>query len=139
MNIMNEIEGMVEAFKQAKLVFLTTFSDGKERTRPMTNFNEDPYQTMWFPTDRNTQKVKDITGNPRVLISFPCPEPGCFYEIEGEAEFEKQSIVDKKWEWWWLSWRPHQRSRFHFQREKSDPNRVIINIHPKSVKIVNKN
>ncbi len=26
----------------------------------MTNLNENPYQTMWFPTYRNTQKIRDI-------------------------------------------------------------------------------
>ncbi len=57
---MNEIAGLREAFKQHRIVFLTTFSDGGENSRQMTNLNENPYQTMWFPTYRNTQKIRDI-------------------------------------------------------------------------------
>jgi len=68
---MNEVEGMSEAFRQAKVVFLTTFGDGEGRSRPMTNLNEDPYGVMWFPTYRDTRKVEDIGKNPKVLLTFP--------------------------------------------------------------------
>lgn len=117
---------------------MTTFQNGKENTRAMTNFNENPDEMMWFPTERGTQKVKDIEKDSRVILTFPAVEPGSFYEIEGKAEFEKQGIVDQKWQWWWLSWRPHQRDRFFFRRDRSDPNRVIINVYPESVRIVAK-
>jgi general stress protein 26 len=133
---LNKISGLEEAFKKTKTVFMTTFSNGKENTRAMTNFNEDPYSMIWFPTERSTQKVKDIEKNPKILLTFPAEEMGKFYEIEGTAKFERQEIVDKKWEWWWLSWRPHQRDRFWFRRDRSDPNRVIINVFPESVRVV---
>jgi general stress protein 26 len=134
---MNKMEGLVEAFKEAKEVFLTTFDeDGTENSRAMTNFNRDPYDVMWFPTEKGTQKVKDIEGNPRVLLTIPCDECGLFYEIEGEAEFEDPEVVKEKWKWWYLSWRPTQRRRFWFPPTLDDPKRVIINVHPKSVKVV---
>jgi general stress protein 26 len=104
----------------------------------MTNFNEDPYSMIWFPTERGTQKVKDIEKNPKIVLTFPAEEKGNFYEIQGTAKFERQEVVDKKWEWWWLSWRPHQRDRFWFRRDRSDPNRVIINVYPESVRVVAK-
>ena len=135
---MNKIEGLEESFKKARYVFMTTFQNGNENTRAMINLNENPYKMLWFPTERGTQKVKDIEKNPRVILTWPATESGSFYEIEGTAEFEKQGIVDQKWEWWWLSWRPHQKNRFWIRRDKSDPNRVIINIYPKSVRIETK-
>jgi general stress protein 26 len=61
---MNEIKGMAEAFKEARVVYLTTFRDGEVRSRQMTNLNEDPYRMMWFPTYRDTRKVEDIGKNP---------------------------------------------------------------------------
>jgi hypothetical protein len=37
---MNRLDGMLEAFKEAKQVYLTTTSPiGETRMRPMTNFN----------------------------------------------------------------------------------------------------
>ena len=66
---MNKIKGMVDEFKRAKLVYLTTFSeDGYKRNRAMTNYNEDPYEMLWFPTFKKTKKVNDIRKNPKVLI-----------------------------------------------------------------------
>jgi len=135
---MNRIEGMLEDFKRAKGVFLTTFSDGEERSRPMTNFNEDPYRAMWFPTYRDTKKVEDIKRNPKVLITFPSSREGEFYEIEGRAEFEDEGVTAEKWRWWYLYWHPSQRNRFWFPGGRHYPDRVIINIHPVSAKIVRK-
>ena len=53
-----------EAFKEAKMVYLTTYSkDGDENTRPMTNYSESPYDLIWFPTEKSTQKVKNPNGD----------------------------------------------------------------------------
>lgn len=43
---MMEIKGLLEDFRQAKGLFLTTFSDEGERSRPMSNFNENPHEMM---------------------------------------------------------------------------------------------
>jgi hypothetical protein len=55
---MNEIEGMLEDFKKARVVYLTTFSDGEERSRQMTNLNDDPYKVMWFPTYNDVSELE---------------------------------------------------------------------------------
>ena len=34
---------MFEAFMGAKVVFLSTYRNGDEHSRPMTNLNHDPY------------------------------------------------------------------------------------------------
>jgi len=133
---MNEIAGLREAFKQSRIVFLTTFSDGGENSRQMTNLNENPYQTMWFPTYRNTQKIRDIEENPKVLITFPSSRDGEYYEIVGRAEFEDDAVTAQKWRWWYLYWHPHQKMRFSFRYMDHTPDRVIINVKPESAKIV---
>lgn len=43
---MNEIGGMAEDFKNSRVIYFTTFSDGEEISRPMTNFNDNPYKMM---------------------------------------------------------------------------------------------
>lgn len=136
--VMKEIEGMREAFKQARVVYMTTFRDGEERSRKMTNMNDDPYEMMWFPTYRDTRKVEDIKINPKVLLTFPSQRENEYYEIEGRAEFESDEVTAEKWLWWYLYWHPHQRNRFWFQREKKDPNRMIVNVYPKLARLVKK-
>ncbi len=133
---MEEIEGMLEDFRRARVVYLTTFSDGKERSRQMTNFNDDPYKMMWFPTDRDTRKVRDIKKNPKVFVTFPSSKEDEYYEIEGRAEFESDEVASEKWRWWYLYWHPGQRNRFWFPGGTHYTNRMIINIYPKSVRVV---
>jgi len=126
-----------EAFKEAKMVYLTTYSkDGDENTRPMTNYSDNPYELIWFPTEKGTQKVKDIQNNPKVKILVPSRKKGFYYEIEGKAEFEDQEIVNQKWQWWYLSWRPTQRRWFWFPAGLDDDKRTIINIKPEKYRII---
>jgi general stress protein 26 len=133
---MNEIEGLKEAFVEAKVVFLTTYRDGEERNRQITNFNEEQYKMMWFPTDRDSQKVRDIEEDSKVLLTFPSLREGEHYEIEGRAEFEKDAVTAQKWKWWYLYWHPAQRKRFWLSGSQNNPNRMIINVYPQSARKV---
>jgi len=134
---MEKIPGLEEAFKKAKVVFMTTFSENEEHTRQMTNFNENLQDKIWFPTERDTQKVEDIKNNDKVLITFPAEKRGQYYEIEGKAALASEQEVLEKWQWWWLYWHPAQKNRFWFPRER-DERRVIINIKPVKAKLVKK-
>ncbi len=135
---MNKLDGMSEAFKEAKIIFLTTFFDGSSRSRQMTNFNESPYETMWFPTEINSKKINDISLNSKVLLTFPALKKGEFFEIEGKAELATQEEVDEKWRWWYLYWHPEQEDRFWFPKGMNDPKRAIINVHSISARLVKK-
>jgi general stress protein 26 len=109
---MNKLEGILEAFKEAKQVFLTTRnSDGEARTRVMTNFNESPFESMWFPSFKETRKVEDIRMNPMVVVSFPTKEEGKWYRIKGKARLAPWEEVRKMWRWWLLEWLPLEERR----------------------------
>lgn len=106
---MNKLEGMHEAFKEAKQVFLTTTSkEGVTKTRAMTNYNDSPYEPMWFPSFKDTQKIQDIGANPVVVISFPAEEPGKWYRVTGKARLAPWEEVKKIWKWWFLEWIPEE-------------------------------
>ena len=96
-------EEIIKSYKEAKLVFMVTFDkNDKPHSRPMTNFNENPYETMWFPTATKTQKVAEIKNNQKTLIIFPCKNKDEFYEIEGHSSLASQEEVDEKWVWCYL-------------------------------------
>ncbi len=104
---MENIVGMQEAFKESKFVYFTTINkEGEKNSRPMTNFNESPYEPMWFPSFKETKKIYDIRNNPNVVISFPTKEPNTWYKIEGEASEAPWEEVKEKWKWWLLEWVP---------------------------------
>jgi general stress protein 26 len=120
-----------EDFKKAKMVYLITYdSTGKENTRPMTNYSENPYEKIWFPTEKDTQKIKDIENNPNVKVLVPSRKKGFYHQIEGKAMLEDQSFVEENWEWWYLSWRPTQRRWFWFPPGLDSHKRAIIQIKP---------
>ena len=132
---MKKLPGIDEAFKKAKVVFMTTFNGDKERTRQMTNYNDELDEQIWFPTEKDTRKVKDIKKNNKVLITFPAGKRGEYFEVTGEASFASDDEVLQKWEWWWLYWHPAQKYRFWVPREK-DERRVIINIKATEARLV---
>ncbi len=134
---MEKIPGLNDAFQKAKVVFMTTYDGDKENTRQMTNYNDSLGETIWFPTERDTKKVRDIEKNNKVLLTFPGSKKGEFYEVSGEASFASDREVLEKWEWWWLYWHPAQKDRFWFPKDK-DERRVIINITPSSARLVKK-
>ncbi|MBD3204823.1 hypothetical protein GF319_00595, partial [Candidatus Bathyarchaeota archaeon] len=48
--MMNEIPGLEESFKNHNVIYLITFDkDGESHSRPMTNYNKNPYGLLWFP------------------------------------------------------------------------------------------
>jgi general stress protein 26 len=104
----------------------------------MTNFNESPYEIMWFPTEDGSRKILDLLRNPKVLVTFPGSKKGEFYEIEGKAELASQKEVDEKWRWWYLYWHPEQSDRFWFPRGMKNHKRAIINVYPISAKLIRK-
>jgi general stress protein 26 len=114
---------------------MVTFGEKNEpHSRPMTNFNENPYTKMWFPTFSNTRKVDDLKRNKKVLILFPDKNEKIFYEIEGQATFAGKDVVDEKWVWWYLYWHPEQESMFWFSPESVHPERCIIEVYTESIK-----
>ena len=116
---------------------MVTFGEKNEpHSRPMTNFNENPYTKMWFPTFSNTRKVDDLKRNKKVLILFPDKNEKIFYEIEGQATFAGKDVVDEKWVWWYLYWHPEQESMFWFSPESVHPERCIIEVYTESIKIL---
>ncbi len=135
--VMEKIPGLDDAFNKAKVIFMTTYDGDKENTRQMTNYNDSPYGAIWFPTEKDTKKVRDIKKNNKILLTFPASKKGEFFEITGEASFGSDLEVLEKWEWWWLYWHPEQKDRFWFPKDK-DERRVIINIKPSSARLVQK-
>jgi general stress protein 26 len=134
---LDQVPGLEENFKKARVVFLTTFSEtGEAHVRQMTNLNEDPFKMMWFTSYTDSRKVEDVKRNPRVVIAFPSERRGDFFEIEGRAELERREVVEEKWDWWYLYWRPEQADMFWFPRNENHPEWTIINVYLVSARVV---
>jgi general stress protein 26 len=123
-----------ECFKNSKMVYLVTFSkDGKMSSRPMTNLNDNPYETFWFPSYRDTRKISEIKENPKVLVLYQCKKKNQFYEIKGKARFADRHEVEEKWVWWYLYLHPELEDYFWFDQTEPHPERVIIKVEPEAI------
>jgi len=134
---MNKLEGMQKAFNESKQVFLTTTNkEGETRRRAMTNYNESPYEPMWFPSFKDTQKIRDIENNPEVIISFHAEATGKWYKVKGHASLAPWEEVKKSWKWWFLEWVPEVERKNH-ELKYDDPftDRSIIWVKPKEAVI----
>jgi general stress protein 26 len=129
---MNTIDGMHEVFKESKQVFLTTSNKkGESKTRAMTNYNESPYEPMWFPSFLDTQKVRHIKENSKVIISFPSNQQGKWYKVKGNAKLASWEEVNDNWKWWYLEWVPEKdRGKFELRYDNPFTDRTIIWIEP---------
>lgn len=137
---MNNIQGMAQAFKESKQVFLTTRnSEGESKTRPMTNYNESPYESMWFPSFMDTQKIRDIKENPEVVISFPSTVRDKWYRVKGKARLAPWEEVRDNWKWWYLEWVPKEdRGKYMLRYDHSFTDRTIIWVDPTDAELANK-
>jgi general stress protein 26 len=129
---MDKIDGMLETFRESKQVFLTTRGKlGETNIRAMTNYNESPYEPMWFPTFKDTRKIREIVENKEVWISFSGDEVDKWYRIHGSAKFAPWEEVQKTWKWWFLEWVPmedRKKSELRYDHPFSD--RAIIWVDP---------
>jgi len=133
----DEIICLADSFKKAKIIFMITYGkSGEEHIRAMTNFNDNPYEVMWFATATSTRKVEDIKENKKVLLLFPALADEMYYELEGEGYLSSREEVNEKWVWWWLYWHPHQAERFWESGKETNSERTIIKVKPLSAQLL---
>jgi general stress protein 26 len=136
---MNKLPGLEESFKNAKIVWLTTFNeDGDEVDRQMTNYNEDPYSEMWFPTWRDTKKVRHIKNDSRSYITFPAEKENKFFRIQGTMKIADQETTYEKWKWWYLTWVPGSGSKYGLTGSHGWDNRIILLFTPEVALLMDK-
>jgi len=136
---MNRLPGLEKAFKNAKIVWLTTFNEkGDEVDRQMTNYNEDPYSEMWFPTWTDTRKVRHIKNDPRSYITFPSEEENRFFRIQGITRIADEKTTYKKWKWWYLTWVPGDSGKYGLTGTHGWDTRTILLFTPEIALKMNK-
>jgi general stress protein 26 len=128
---MNKLPGLKKSFENAKIVWLTTFNkEGDEIDRQMTNYNEDPYSEMWFPTWTETRKVRHIQNNPKSYITFPSEEENKFFRIQGKTRIADEKTTYEKWKWWYLTWIPGDGSKYGLTGTHGWDSRTILLFNP---------
>lgn len=92
---------IIDAARYCGLV--TTVEGGMTRVRAMDPFSPESDMTIWMGTNRETRKVKEIEGEPRVTLYYAAPDGSGYVTIFGTATLvdeaeEKAARWKPEWE-----------------------------------------
>ena len=98
--------------------------DEGESARPMSTQDADEEGNLWFFSDKNSIKNKEIENDKNVRLYYSHPSKSSYMVLNGEAEiiFDRQK-VDEIWSPLVKTW---------FKEGKDDPNISLIKVTPKN-------
>lgn len=106
-------------------LFCTHVKNGDgEHTRPMSTQGVDEDGTLWFFSDKNSLKNKEIKADNQIRLYYSQPSKSAFMVLNGEAEivFDKEKVKEL--------WSPHVKA--WFTEGIDDPAISLLKITPKS-------
>lgn len=101
-------------------MFFTNIQTGVHNTRPMVAIEVDMNGNLWFFTNLQSAKVKDIEKDSNVHLVFANPSKDSYLDLRGRASIEqdRKSIEDK--------WNPIVKA--WFPEGKNDPNLCLVKV-----------
>ncbi|MEJ7585962.1 MAG: pyridoxamine 5'-phosphate oxidase family protein [Ferruginibacter sp.] len=101
-------------------MFLTDTHAGINNTRPMAVIEVDVNGNVWFFTNKNSAKVKDIEKDSNVHLVFASPAKDSYVDLRGRASIElDQKSIEEKWKPIIKAW---------FPEGKNDPDICLIKV-----------
>jgi len=111
-----KLKELLEEFGVAMLV--THNSAGDFRARPMALADVEADGSVWFATDRNAEKVNELTGDNRAAVTMQSSTK--FVSLTGTASLiDDREKVRKLWKMAWSVW---------FPGGKDDPNILLLKV-----------
>jgi len=116
-----------EIMKTARFCALVTLDQtGQPQVRTMDPFTPEENMVVWFGTNSNTRKVKEIRNDPRVSLYYAAPGGSGYVTITGIAH-----VVDDKQEklkWWKEEWNEYY--------DDKENNYILIKVIPERLDIL---
>ncbi|WP_285766372.1 pyridoxamine 5'-phosphate oxidase family protein [Peribacillus sp. SI8-4] len=124
-------EKVLNILSDSKTGVLSSVENNKPHSRYMTFFNDD--LTLYTPSSSETEKIDEIEKNPNVHILIGYENEGLgdsYLEISGTSKVsDSQELKDKLW----------NESFEHWFEGPNDPNYIILQIKPESIRLMNNN
>jgi general stress protein 26 len=109
----------------AKTAFMVTrTASGGLHGRPMVTVQiEADFDNLWFPTDRNSGKVRELVANSEVCLGYTNSTGSEWASVNGRARIvEHRALIGELWSPIWKNW---------FE-SADDPKLVLIGVTPES-------
>lgn len=90
---------VAELVDEARICMLTTTTeDGQQVSRPMSPQEVEFDGDLWFFTDENSPKVRQVRADPQVNVAFADPKQSQWTSISGRAEVvHDRSRAEELW------------------------------------------
>ncbi len=117
------IEKLHDIIKEVKIAMMTTkTSKGKLQSRPMSTAGVDYDGTIWFFTNDDSKKVKEVEKTGEVCLSYSNPSANTYASINGiitvdDNKFKKEELWNNMLKAW-------------FPLGLKDPNLTLLKITP---------
>ncbi|HEY4312802.1 MAG TPA: pyridoxamine 5'-phosphate oxidase family protein, partial [Pirellulales bacterium] len=97
-NTSTPVETLREKIKDIRMAMLSTISQGRIVSRPMSMQEMGPDGTLWFLTAVNSNKVKEIASNASVGIAFADSGSETYVSVAGIARITNdRALIEKFW------------------------------------------
>lgn len=101
-------------------MFFTNTQAGIHNTRPMAVIETDINGNLWFFTNKQSSKVKDIEKDSHVHLVFANPSKDSYLDVRGRASIEDdRKSIEEKWNPIIKAW---------FPEGKNDPELCLIKV-----------
>jgi len=114
------VKKLKEMLEDIDFCMLTTLSNGKLKSRPMSTQKFEFDGDLWFLTSDETHKVEEIAANDHVNVAYSQPDDNTFISVCGRAEIlkDKQKIEEL--------WNPVLKA--WFPKGKDDPSLSLLKV-----------
>ena len=122
---LDELWKLVDGIETAMLT--TRRADGHLVSRPMATQKRASGADFWFATVRTSPKVREISADPRVNLSYYRDRTREWVSVSGDARIsEDRAKVRELWAPDWKAWFPKEDDPRH--GTKDDPRMVLIGV-----------
>ncbi|MCC3152572.1 pyridoxamine 5'-phosphate oxidase family protein [Hymenobacter sp. BT770] len=85
--VSHDVAKLVEKIKDIKIAMMTTIENGHElHSRPMYTSQPEENGTLWFFTERDSQKVGELEKDRHVNLGYASPSDNLYVAITGTAQ-----------------------------------------------------
>jgi len=122
---MKQKEKIKELIGDNRVGMFVTQDNGKLFSRPIAYVDVDDENNVWFFTDINSGKIKDIINNKQVNFSFANHSDNTYISLSGVAEMiNDATMIDQKWTFFMKAWFPEGKEAERLTLIKVIPNSV---------------
>ena len=122
----SDLQKFSELIMEMRTCILITGSlDGQPDARPMFTIEVDTDGTLWFFTDEFSKKVKEVSWNNKVFLTYANNEKNCYVVISGVAQvLNDRTKMEQLWNPLLKAWFPEGLNDQKITLLKVDPEKV---------------